>query len=121
MRLPTIFIRIKTNEALNNKENSMKWPKLESGLPADCGTSSTTSIPKNANTLAFFCPFFMKKWPELESNQRHKDFQSSALPSELSGHRMDQKVKMIERGKNFINRFRFEATALRQDEPFDRC
>ena len=26
------------------------------------------------------------KWPELESNQRHKDFQSSALPTELSGH-----------------------------------
>ena len=27
-----------------------------------------------------------KGWPELESNQRHKDFQSSALPTELSGH-----------------------------------
>ena len=26
-----------------------------------------------------------KVWPELESNQRHKDFQSSALPTELSG------------------------------------
>ena len=26
-----------------------------------------------------------KNWPELESNQRHKDFQSSALPTELSG------------------------------------
>ena len=25
-------------------------------------------------------------WPELESNQRHKDFQSFALPTELSGH-----------------------------------
>ncbi len=24
-------------------------------------------------------------WPELESNQRHKDFQSFALPTELSG------------------------------------
>ena len=26
-------------------------------------------------------------WPELESNQRHKDFQSSALPSELPSHK----------------------------------
>ena len=26
-------------------------------------------------------------WPELESNQRHKDFQSSALPTELSGQK----------------------------------
>jgi hypothetical protein len=25
-------------------------------------------------------------WPEAESNHRHKDFQSSALPTELSGH-----------------------------------
>jgi hypothetical protein len=27
---------------------------------------------------------FLREWPELESNQRHKDFQSSALPTELS-------------------------------------
>jgi hypothetical protein len=25
-------------------------------------------------------------WPEPESNQRHADFQSAALPTELSGH-----------------------------------
>ncbi len=25
-------------------------------------------------------------WPDLESNQGHKDFQSFALPTELSGH-----------------------------------
>jgi hypothetical protein len=33
-------------------------------------------------------------WPELESNQRHKDFQSSALPTELSGQ--DRKEKDIQ-------------------------
>ena len=27
----------------------------------------------------------MKWWPDLESNQGHEDFQSSALPTELSG------------------------------------
>ncbi len=33
--------------------------------------------------------FWTKKiWPELESNQRHKDFQSSALPTELSGQKI---------------------------------
>src|SRR5690606_24958797 len=31
-------------------------------------------------------------WPELESNQRHKDFQSSALPTELSGHGEMKKI-----------------------------
>ena len=31
---------------------------------------------------------YKRKWPELESNQRHKDFQSSALPTELSGQKL---------------------------------
>ena len=35
--------------------------------------------------LLFWQTFSKKTWPELESNQRHKDFQSSALPTELSG------------------------------------
>ena len=30
--------------------------------------------------------FLQRKCPEPESNQRHEDFQSSALPTELSGH-----------------------------------
>ncbi len=28
----------------------------------------------------------LKWWPEVESNHRHGDFQSPALPTELSGH-----------------------------------
>ena len=28
----------------------------------------------------------VKWWPEVESNHRHGDFQSPALPTELSGH-----------------------------------
>ena len=31
-------------------------------------------------------PYFILKCPEPESNQRHMDFQSIALPTELSGH-----------------------------------
>ena len=34
-----------------------------------------------------FMEILRKKWcPEVESNHRHKDFQSFALPTELSGH-----------------------------------
>ena len=36
-----------------------------------------------------FNVFITLKWcPEVESNYRHKDFQSFALPTELSGHKM---------------------------------
>ena len=35
--------------------------------------------------IKLFVP--MKWWPETESNCRHKDFQSSALPTELPGHK----------------------------------
>ena len=31
---------------------------------------------------------FDKWWSQSESNQRHKDFQSFALPTELSGHEL---------------------------------
>lgn len=44
-----------------------------------------------------------KEWPELESNQRHKDFQSSALPTELSGH---EERKHTENDHLFASSFR---------------
>jgi hypothetical protein len=58
-------------------------------------TKASLSATESARTLYETVGFeyrglyriFVKEWPELESNQRHKDFQSSALPSELSGHR----------------------------------
>ena len=36
--------------------------------------------------------FFRNKCPEPESNQRHEDFQSSALPTELSGHSSGNRI-----------------------------
>ena len=30
------------------------------------------------------------KWPRAESNHRHKDFQSSALPTELQGQKASE-------------------------------
>ena len=41
---------------------------------------------KNGQTLGLSVLFNIHKCPEPESNQRHEDFQSSALPTELSGH-----------------------------------
>ena len=44
-------------------------------------------IQKGCHKFAFATAFIaIKKCPEPESNQRHKDFQSFALPTELSGH-----------------------------------
>ena len=51
--------------------------------------------------MFFFGNFFInslmgtkRKWLGPESNQRHKDFQSSALPTELPSHK---KIKLQER------------------------
>ena len=43
--------------------------------------------PKNAKkqTSPLGMAKSVKWWPDQESNQGHKDFQSSALPTELSG------------------------------------
>ena len=35
------------------------------------------------------CPSLQNKCPEPESNQRHRDFQSLALPTELSGQKKE--------------------------------
>ncbi len=38
------------------------------------------------NLITEFEAFKRRRWwPEVESNHRHEDFQSSALPTELSG------------------------------------
>ena len=34
-------------------------------------------------------------WPEVELNHRHADFQSAALPTELSGHRDNSFYRII--------------------------
>ena len=38
---------------------------------------------------------FFKWWPDQESNQGHKDFQSSALPTELSGQILKYPLHVI--------------------------
>ena len=34
--------------------------------------------------------WLVKRWPGTESNCRHEDFQSSALPTELPGHKFEK-------------------------------
>ncbi len=36
--------------------------------------------------------FRLKWWPVSESNQGHSDFQSLALPTELTGHRLKSEI-----------------------------
>ena len=70
--------------------------------------SASLRFQTKAKLLAFFLSYFLKKiWPELESNQRHKDFQSSALPTELSGH--------IEPVRAFLYRQNMEGLTIRRE------
>ena len=52
--------------------------------------SSPPEVLDNVRRITYFFQTKLKSlnktWPERESNSRHEDFQSSALPTELSGH-----------------------------------
>jgi hypothetical protein len=54
-----------------------------SPLPREC---STTELQQLTDALVENISRFKKWCPERDLNLRHKDFQSSALPTELSGH-----------------------------------
>ncbi len=49
---------------------------------SECAATGPLSAAGQANVAA---ANLRKWWPETESNCRHEDFQSSALPTELSG------------------------------------
>ena len=54
-------------------------------LKVKCSTTWATR-PYSIILSAIDLIYYREKCPEPESNQRHEDFQSSALPTELSGH-----------------------------------
>ena len=80
-----------SNFLLHKKSTGIRcfWKMSHAGLePATpwlkvkCSTAWASSPPYN-----FLCiEYTKKKCPEPESNQWHTDFQSVALPTELSGH-----------------------------------
>src|SRR5690625_3251829 len=56
------------------------------GADSNCRTrwERIYSPPRLATSLPLHFKLFKKWWLETESNRRHKDFQSFALPTELS-------------------------------------
>jgi hypothetical protein len=66
-------------------------PSKERGQPISVAKNGIGLSPATSD----FVVAKMMKWcPETELNRRHADFQSAALPTELSGHR-DQRVTAI--------------------------
>ncbi len=63
---------------------------MNSALFSFLSTTGNIGKNKNLSRLSFrgvFTGGYSKKWcPGAESNRRHEDFQSSALPTELPGH-----------------------------------
>ena len=64
---------------------SLKRPAA-GGESCKAGFFLVESLKCCEKAACFFLYLCSKKCPEPESNQRHEDFQSSALPTELSGH-----------------------------------
>ncbi len=56
--------------------------------------SAQISAKKTAN-LQFDCEACVLWCPDAESNHGHEDFQSSALPTELSGHLKEARIKTL--------------------------
>ena len=80
---PTCFVY--TNPAGEmQKQSTRRWPSVKALLQLRGYICKSGKFRVEKNDEQFLCE--IKEWPELESNQRHKDFQSSALPPELSGH-----------------------------------
>ena len=50
-------------------------------------------LPTSDSSVANSLDLIKEWWPERESNPRHEDFQSSALPTELSGHIEEARIK----------------------------
>ena len=77
-----------------------------------CGSFASVGreASQEAGQACFWCP-------EAESNHRHEDFQSSALPTELSGHvlYLGNDFNIIK--KYFLNKSRNKLVGLQGLEP----
>ena len=71
---------------------SQSLMRIEFSLVSHCGHiwGSSLIIPKSSHSATNKKPQLNRRglmWLRAELNHRHKDFQSFALPTELSGHR----------------------------------
>ena len=63
-----------------------RYPPALRGYCARTATDDTPDTIGKARKPCGFRAFLQLWWPGSESNQRHADFQSAALPTELPGH-----------------------------------
>ena len=84
VRQPRMGTLIVPNDAMIWACASLHWPWALSYFPAADGWFPW----KGAGYIYWGLDWrtIKKWWPEVESNHRHADFQSAALPTELSGH-----------------------------------
>ena len=70
-----------------NKNCPRFWGRPENGLPCDLSRRSRALRDEDGSSVSA-SEQSEAWWPETESNCRHEDFQSSALPTELSGREL---------------------------------
>ena len=76
-RIRTCYPRLRRPMLYPNElQTHLKWSEQRDLNPRPSGPKPD-ALPS--------CAMLRQWWPETESNRRHEDFQSSALPTELSG------------------------------------
>ena len=76
----------KTSEYVKRVEKRLLTRLLAVWTGLEPATSAVTG--RHSNQLNYQTKYLIKWWFRAESNHRHEDFQSSALPTELRNHHL---------------------------------
>ena len=91
-------------------------PHFRVGIERGAGNEARTRY-LHLGKVALYQMSYARKWcPEPESNQRHEDFQSSALPTELSGQNGNQ--ERTRTNAPLLARQKQSEMALLHEKPF---
>src|SRR5262249_14126778 len=112
---PTWYTRLQAEQAVGAREVGAKRTETVSGVSVGFGSrAASRSGPTR--------PPRREMWPGTESNCRHEDFQSSALPTELPGQKLGIFLKSCRESRlnGYDLRFFFTRSSIKSITWFSR-